>query len=122
MSRERAFYKPEKGEVFTFIGVKAVTFPNREEPYMALEAVNHDGMAVTFWPSWLISSIVDTKGNRHTATLDGEPLREVGDDFPSAIRCTEVEKFIAIRTVYSNGVPSGSAEKPCTIYHWESVK
>ena len=120
----RAFSKPEKGEVYTFIGVKDVDLPNRSEPYTALEAKKRDGTAITFWPSWLFSSIEDTEGNRHTATLDGEPIWkwEIDDDFPSAIRCAEVEEFTARRRVYTNGIVTGIAEKTCAVYHWESVE
>ena len=123
-SRAGAFSKPEKGEVYTFIRVKDVMLPNRSEPYPALEAKKRDGTAVTFWPSWLFSSLEDTEGNRHTATLDGEPTWkwEIDDDFPSAIRCAEVEEFTAKRRVYTNGVCSGITEKTCAIYHWESVE
>ena len=123
-SRAGAFSKPEKGEVYTFIRVKYVDIPNRSEPYPALEAKKRDGTAVTFWPSWLFSSLEDTEGNRHTATLDGEPTWkwEIDDDFPSAIRCAEVEEFTAKRRVYTNGVVTGIAEKTCAVYHWESVE
>lgn len=122
LARIREFALPEEGEFYTFTGVKEVTLPNREEPYKAVKAKNSAGIEVTFWPSWLYSNIVDIDGVRHVSTLDGEPLNEVGDDFPQTVKCESIESFNAIRNVYTDGVVSGTMTKTCTVYHWVSVE
>lgn len=122
LARIREFARPEEGETYSFTGVKEVDLPNRDEAYKAIKAKNSSGIEVTFWPSWLYANIIDIDGVRHVSTLNGEPLNEVGDDFPQTVKCESIENFNAIRNTYADGVVSGTMTKTCTVYHWVSVE
>lgn len=122
LSRVRAFSLPEEGETYSFVGIKEVDLPNRDEAYKAIDAKTSVGTKVTFWPSWLYANILDVEGVRHVSTLDGEPINEIDEDFPSAVKCESVEHFNALRNIYDkDGSIKNTAPKSCSVYHWVSV-
>lgn len=122
ISGAKEFARPIDGQVYNIIGVLDVTIPGRVKPYKALKAKTDQGDVVTFWPSWLYSDLTDTKGNRHVSTLNGNPIHDVDEDFPTNLKCNKVESFTALATVYEDGVAVRTIEKMRYVYHWVGVE